>query len=89
MTGLDVVGTAAMLRVGGYILVTGAEGLGWEIPANAIHAVTDLVAVVNFGGGVMVWAVDTLLSAILGFMVGSVLALIITAWQGCKKTMGA
>ena len=34
---LSVVGTAAMLWVGGHILLVGAEELGWHFPYDAVH----------------------------------------------------
>ena len=66
---LSVVGTAAMLWVGGHILLVGAEELGWHFPYDAVHdaeyAVVDLPL-----GGLVGWSVNTLISAVVGFFWG-------------------
>lgn len=72
---LSVVGTAAMLWVGGHILLAGADELGWAAPYEFVHdlghRVHDLAAV----GGIASWFVSSLISAVLGFLVGS-----LTVW---------
>ena len=37
LAGLSVVGTAAMLWVGGHILLVGADELGWHGPYDLVH----------------------------------------------------
>ncbi len=66
---LSVVGTAAMLWVGGHILLVGAEELGWHFPYDAVHAAEH--AVEDFPlGGFLGWCLNTAISAIVGFWWG-------------------
>ena len=77
---LTVVGTAAMLWVGGHIELIGLDELGWHAPYDAVHhveeAVHDAVAGV---GGVLAWLVNTAASALLGAVLGAVLVAITSA----------
>ena len=74
---LSVIGTAAMLWVGGHILLAGSAELGWGAPYHLVHQVEHLVHGVPFAGGVLGWVVNTLLSALLGIIVGTILVLVI------------
>ena len=62
---LSVVGTAAMLWVGGHILLVGAEELGWHFPYDAVHDAEYAVADLPLGG-LVGWSVNTLISAVVG-----------------------
>ena len=55
---LSVIGTAAMLWVGGHILLVGADELGWAWPYHLVH---DIEHAVDVGavGGVLAWLADT------------------------------
>jgi len=75
---LSTVGIAAMLWVGGHILIAGAHELGWHGPHDAVHAVTEPVHDLSGVGGVLGWVVETGLSAIVGLLVGFVVATIVT-----------
>jgi predicted DNA repair protein MutK len=66
---LSVVGTAAMLWVGGHILLVGAEELGWHFPYDAVHDAEYAVADLPLGG-LIGWSVNTLISAVVGFFWG-------------------
>jgi uncharacterized protein len=70
---LTVVGVAAMLWVGGHILLVGADDLGWHAPYDLVHhveeAVHEAAAVV---GGFLGWLVNTAASALVGLVVGAV-----------------
>ncbi len=70
---LSVVGVAAMLWVGGHILLVGCDDLGWHWPYETVHhaeeAVHDAVSAL---GGVLGWMVNTLASAVVGLLVGAV-----------------
>jgi predicted DNA repair protein MutK len=72
LTVISVVGTIAMLWVGGHILLVGADELGWSAPYSLVHhleaAVHDAVAVV---GGVLGWLANTAASAVAGLVVGA------------------
>ena len=70
---LSVVGTAAMLWVGGHIVIVGAGELGWHWPHDLIH---DLVAGLPAAGsfsGVFEWFVATVASAMTGLVIGGVI----------------
>ena len=71
---LSVIGTAAMLWVGGHILLVGFDELGWEWPYHVVHELEHAVDGVPGIGGVLAWVVNTLCSAIVGFVVGFVIA---------------
>lgn len=66
---LSVVGTAAMLWVGGHILLVGVEELGWHFPYDAVHDAEYAVADLPLGG-LIGWSVNTLISAVVGFFWG-------------------
>lgn len=69
---LSVVGTAAMLWVGGHILLVGSHELGWDFAYDAVHDAEH--AVEGFWlGGVWAWCLNTLISAIVGFWWGLVI----------------
>lgn len=73
LVALGAIGTVAMLWVGGHILLTGADTLGWHTPYALVHHLE--VAVANAGGalgGVLGWLVNTLGSAVFGLAVGAV-----------------
>jgi predicted DNA repair protein MutK len=75
---LSVVGTAAMLWVGGHILLVGAHELGWHTPYDLVHDAEHLVEDVAGIGGVLAWSVNTSISAIVGFVVGSIVVTIVS-----------
>ncbi len=70
---LSVIGTAAMLWVGGHILLAGTEELGWTTPYHLVHQVEHAVHGVAGVGGVLGWVVNTLISALVGLAVGVIL----------------
>lgn len=80
MTVLSYVGTVAMLWVGGHIVLNGIHELGWDPLYDFVHHLehnaADWAPVAN---GFVGWVVNTFFSAILGFIVGSVVVGIIHA----------
>jgi len=72
MSALSVIGLVAMLWVGGHILLTGADTLGWHAPYELVHRLADPAHAVPGVGGLLAWLVDTLASAIVGVLVGLV-----------------
>ena len=74
---LSVIGIAAMLWVGGHILLVGFDELGWEWPYHVVHDLEHAVDGVPGIGGVLAWVVNTLCSAIVGFVVGFVIATVV------------
>lgn len=77
LTGLTVVGTAAMLWVGGHIILVGADELGWHGPYGWVHDIEELVADVGGIGGALAWLVNTSLSAVLGLAVGALVVAVV------------
>ncbi len=76
---LSVIGTAAMLWVGGHILLVGADELGWAWPYHLVHDLEELVHDVAGIGGLLGWLVNTAASALVGFAVGAVIATVVAA----------
>ncbi len=70
LTFLSVIGTAAMLWVGGHILIVGAEELGWHWPYDVVHDAEHTVEGVAGIGGLLAWLVNTAISAVVGLAVG-------------------
>jgi predicted DNA repair protein MutK len=73
LTVISVVGIAAMLWVGGHILLVGLDDVGWHAPYELVHhaeeAVHDSVSAL---GGLLGWLVNTGASAAVGLAVGAV-----------------
>ena len=74
---LSRIGTAAMLWVGGHILLVGSDELGWHGPYDLVHDLEELVHDTGSLGGVLEWLVNTGASAVIGFVVGAVVATIV------------
>lgn len=78
LTGLTVVGTAAMLWVGGHIILVGSDELGWHGPYGWVHDIEESVNDVGGIGGVLGWLVNTSLSAVLGLAVGALVVAVVS-----------
>jgi len=75
MRWLSVVGTAAMIWVGGGILVHGLEVLGWSGPAVVIHHLADRTAdALSVAPGLAGWGVNALGTGLVGFALGTLVA---------------
>jgi len=71
LAALMVVGTAAMLWVGGSIIVHGLKDLGWAMPYDAIHHAAEAVAMtVEAARGTVAWLVTAIADGIIGLAVG-------------------
>jgi predicted DNA repair protein MutK len=78
LTALTVVGTAAMLWVGGHIILVGTDELGLHALYDAVHHLEEAAATaVGALGGVVGWVINTLGSAILGLVVGAAIVLVL------------
>ena len=72
---LSIVGTAAMIWVGGGILLHGAEGYGLAAPAHVIHHAGEVAAhAVPALGGVLAWLVGAAGAGVIGLVVGAIVA---------------
>lgn len=67
LKGLSVVGTLAMLWVGGGILLHGLEEFGLAAPAHALHG-----AALAIGGGIQGWLLEATGAGVLGLALGAV-----------------
>jgi predicted DNA repair protein MutK len=74
---LSLIGIAAMLWVGGHILIVGAHELGWHLPYDLVHDVGHSVADIGGVGGVLEWLVGTAISGAVGLVIGFVVATIV------------
>ena len=75
---LSTIGTAAMLWVGGGILLHGLEDLGVEKFPHTVHEIANKIAAA-FGPieGVVAWIANAIAAAIVGAVVGLVIVLIV------------
>ncbi|MFZ9017735.1 MAG: DUF808 domain-containing protein [Ilumatobacteraceae bacterium] len=76
---LATVGTAAMLWVGGHILLVGSHELGWHGPYDVVHDWEEALADVGAGGGVLAWSVNTVASAAIGIVIGGLVIAVVSA----------
>ena len=87
---LSIIGTAAMLWVGGHILIVGAHELGWDPPYDIVHGAEEAVQGVGGVGGFLGWLANTAISAVVGLVVGAIVATIVDRLPiGSKKTEAA
>jgi predicted DNA repair protein MutK len=75
---LSTVGTAAMVWVGGHILVAGADELGWHGPYELVHDLEQPFHDVAAVGGALGWLVNTAASAVVGLVVGFLVVAIVS-----------
>ena len=75
MAVLSTVGIAAMLWVGGHILLVGLDELGFSALYDLVHHLEEDVAGVL--GGVGAWLTNTAASAVLGLVVGAVIVAVL------------
>ena len=84
---ISVVGTAAMLWVGGHILLVGTDDLGWHGLYDVVHHLEEAAHdAAGALGGVVGWLANTLASAVIGLVVGAVLVLVVTLVGRARKT---
>ncbi len=79
LTVVSVVGTAAMLWVGGHILLVGVDDLGWHALYDLVHHAEEAVhGASDAVGGVLAWLVNTAASAAIGLVVGAVVVTVVS-----------
>ena len=75
---LSVIGTVAMLWVGGGILVHGLQEYGITQPEHAIHALTDIVrGAIPVATEVFAWIAGAFGAALIGLVAGAATALVV------------
>ncbi len=86
LSALSIIGTVAMLWVGGHILLAQSHQAGLRPPYDLVHDAEHWVAhaIGVFEGGIG-WLVNTGISAILGLAVGAVVAVIVHLLPFGKK----
>jgi hypothetical protein len=71
MAVLSTVGIAAMIWVGGHILLAGLDDLGVHGPYRTVHHLEEDVH--DVAGGAGGWLANTAASAVLGLVVGAII----------------
>jgi predicted DNA repair protein MutK len=72
---ISVIGTVAMLWVGGHLVIANLAETFWHGPYDLLHAVTHAI---EAAGPVVVWIVDTAMSAVFGLLLGLIIVAIVT-----------
>jgi len=72
---ISVIGTVAMLWVGGHLVIANLAETLWAGPYDFVHLVTHAI---EAAGAVVIWVVDTLISAVFGLALGLVIVLVVT-----------
>ncbi|MEU8821294.1 DUF808 domain-containing protein [Actinoplanes sp. NPDC048796] len=89
LTALTVIGTAAMLWVGGHILLVGTDELGLHFLYEWVHHLEEAAHDATGAlGGVVGWLANTVASAILGLIVGAAIVVVVTFTLHRRKTRG-
>lgn len=70
LAAITLIGTIAMLWVGGHIMLQGAHDLGWHAPYDLVHVLEHPFAEIPVVGGFLAWLVNTLCSAVIGIIWG-------------------
>lgn len=77
LAAITLIGTIAMLWVGGHIMLQGAHDLGWHAPYDFVHVLGHPFAGIAVVGGFLAWLVNTLCSAVLGLAWGLVVMAVV------------
>lgn len=78
LTALSLIGTAAMLWVGGGIILHGLEELGLHAPADVLHGIELAIAGATGAlGGVLGWLSYAVGSALVGLALGAVIVFVL------------
>ncbi len=85
MRWLSIIGTAAMLWVGGQIILHGAGGLGFHAPEDLVSSIgTSVGSAVPAISGALTWIVKATLDGIFGLALGAVIAWAVHAIQKAR-----
>ncbi|SDO47995.1 hypothetical protein SAMN05216368_11945 [Cryobacterium flavum] len=79
---IGIIGTVAMLWVGGHLVIANLAETFWHGPYDLLHVVTHSV---ESAGPAVVWLTDTGLSAVFGLTLGLIIAGITFALSGLLK----
>jgi predicted DNA repair protein MutK len=90
LTALTVIGTAAMLWVGGHILLVGTDELGLHFLYETVHHLEEAAHEATGAlGSVVGWLVNTTASALLGLVVGAAIVLVMSLTVHRRKARPA
>jgi len=79
LTVITVIGTDAMLWVGGHILLVGSDELGLHVLYGTVHHLEEAAhEATGTLGGLVGWLVNTLASALAGLAVGAVIVAVLS-----------
>ena len=85
MRALSVVGTAAMIWVGGHIILDSLKKLGWPPLYDMVHHLSEAAAhAVPVASGLIGWLVGALFSGLFGLIVGAIIALLLHQVQKAR-----
>ena len=71
---ISIVGTVAMLWVGGHLVIANLYETFWHLPYDLLHVVTHAV---EGAGPAVVWLADTAVSAVFGVVLGLIIVVIV------------
>jgi hypothetical protein len=71
---IGIIGTVAMLWVGGHLVISNLADTFWQAPYDVLHAATQIV---ETAGPVVVWVIDTAISAVFGLILGLIIVVIV------------
>ena len=71
---ISIVGTVAMLWVGGHLVITNLAETFWHGPYDLVHVITHAV---EAAGPVVVWLADTAVSFVFGLILGMIIVVIL------------
>ncbi|MGV8881567.1 MAG: DUF808 domain-containing protein [Rhodoglobus sp.] len=81
---ISIVGTVAMLWVGGHLVIANLAETFWHAPYDLVHVVTHAV---EGAGPVVVWLADTAMSLVFGLVLGLIIvAIVLGASRVFKRT---
>ncbi|MGP6088329.1 DUF808 domain-containing protein [Antarctobacter jejuensis] len=67
---LAIIGTAAMLWVGGHIITSSLKEMGWKTPYQTVH---DIAHSIGQGDALIEWGVTAGIDFVIGFVIGLIL----------------
>jgi predicted DNA repair protein MutK len=83
---IGIVGTVAMLWVGGHLVIANLAETFWHGPYDLLHVITHAV---EPAGPVVEWFADTATSAVFGLALGAVVVLVVTGIRRLRPAPAA
>ena len=79
---ISIIGTLAMLWVGGHLVISNLAETFWHLPYDLVHVVTHAV---EAAGPVVEWLADTFVSMIFGLVLGAIVVAIVTGVSALRR----